>query len=72
MKYTYLLLMPHLLLLVLMVYLSSCSGDSPRKQTKWGMECTGYLSDDHSIYRCENEEAICYDHDEHLFCKFKN
>ena len=58
-------------IILLALALSACDEGAPRTQTKYGMDCTGYLNTNHSIYRCENEEAICYDHDEHLSCKFK-
>lgn len=69
--------MRYLLLFVLLLTVCSCDegrDDAPvRNKTtaKYAMDCSHRLNEDHDIYRCENDEAICYDHDEHLACKFK-
>jgi hypothetical protein len=58
---------------ILAVFVLAAYGEesSPRKQTKYGMDCSGNLNGAHSIYRCENEEVVCYNHDEHLSCNWK-
>lgn len=64
--------------ILLTFVLSACSAETQVEErrrdeltAKYKMICTHDLNNVHLIYRCENDEAVCYDHDMHPFCKFK-